>query len=117
MKRWYPFVALVPTMTSAAVESDECPALIALTHPPPAYPALERPFGTAGYVVVRFTIERDGTVHDPHVVEARSEPRSARWDRAFASNAASAVLGWRYEKREEPCIATVILEFMLDDAG
>lgn len=48
--------------------------------------------GISGYVVVEFTIEPDGSVSDPKVVE--SEPR-----RMFDRNAVRAIYKWKFKPR------------------
>lgn len=48
--------------------------------------------GISGYVVVEFTIEADGSVSDPKVVE--SEPR-----RMFDRNAVRAIYKWKFKPR------------------
>ena len=70
--------------------------------------------GTEGWVLVEFTILKDGTVSDPEVLE--SEPR-----RLFDRNAVRAILKWKFKPRivdGEPIErrATQRLEFKLDQS-
>ena len=70
--------------------------------------------GTEGWVLVEFTILKDGSVADPQVLE--SEPR-----RLFDRNAVRAILKWKFKPRivdGEPIErrATQRLEFKLDQA-
>ncbi|MFP3943317.1 MAG: energy transducer TonB [Alphaproteobacteria bacterium] len=80
---------------------------------PPQYPprALQR--GLEGYVVVRFTIDTDGSVKDPEVVESTNS--------VFNRAALRAVQRWKYrpqivdgEPRVRPGVTTKI-EFTLDE--
>ncbi len=72
----------------AAAEGDVIP----IVRIAPQYPREARLKGTEGWVKVRFTINEDGTVGAPSVVEA--QPR-----RTFDREAIRAILRWKFKPR------------------
>jgi protein TonB len=58
----------------------------------PQYPRQALIEGVSGYVVIEFTIEPDGSVSDPKILE--SQPR-----RMFDRNAVRAIYKWKFKPR------------------
>lgn len=82
---------------------------------PPQYPPRAAQRGLEGYVVVEFTIDTDGSVRDPKVVESSSS--------IFERSALRTVLRWKYrpqivdgEPRVRPGVRTRI-EFQLEEGN
>lgn len=82
---------------------------------PPQYPPRMAQRGIEGYVIVQFTIDLDGSVRDPKVVESSNS--------GFNSSALRTVLRWKYrpqivdgEPKVRPGVRTRI-EFKLEDNG
>ena len=64
--------------------------LVAISTPQPAYPPEAKRLGTAGEVVVSFTVNSDGSVSNIDIVSAR--PRGV-----FERNVQAAVRRWKFE--------------------
>jgi protein TonB len=58
----------------------------------PQYPRQALIDGTSGYVVIEFTIDADGSVSDPEIIE--SQPR-----RVFDRSAMQAIYKWKFKPR------------------
>jgi len=92
----------------AAAEGDVIP----IVRIAPQYPREARLKGTEGWVRVRFTINEDGTVGSPSVIE--SEPR-----RVFNREAIRAILRWKFKPRIIDGVAVSreaeqVIEFTMD---
>ena len=75
-----------PTPAPARASSD----LVAVNTPQPAYPPQAQRAGTAGEVVVSFTVNSDGSVGDIEIISAK--PRGV-----FERNVQSAVRRWTFQ--------------------
>jgi TonB family protein len=83
--------------------------------PPEAYPLVSVVQGEQGIVHLRFTIQPDGSVSDPHVVKSSGYPRL---DEAAMEN----VTAWRYgpsEKDGKPvaCLWDANVDWLLNNAA
>lgn len=78
-----------PTPQAAAPRS-AANELVAVSTPQPAYPPEAARSGTAGQVVVSFTVNSDGSVSDIDIISAR--PRGV-----FERNVQAAVRRWRFQ--------------------
>lgn len=78
--------------------------LVAVSTPQPVYPPEARRAGTAGQVVVSFTVNADGSVSDIDIVSAR--PRGV-----FERNVQSAVRRWKFEPISGPQTVTRTFDF------
>lgn len=76
----------VPTPAAPRASSE----LVPISTPQPAYPPQAQRLGTAGEVVVSFTVNSDGSVDNVEIVSAR--PRGV-----FERNVQGAVRRWRYQ--------------------
>lgn len=79
----------------------------------PEYPRAARMKGTEGWVTIRFTINEDGTVSDPTVVEAQPK-------RVFEREAMRAIKRWQFKPRIVDGVAikrsaTQTIEFEMAD--
>ncbi|MBP8080582.1 MAG: TonB family protein [Arenimonas sp.] len=78
--------------------------LVAVSTPQPVYPPDAKRAGTAGQVVVSFTVNTDGSVSDIDIVSAR--PRGV-----FERNVQSAVRRWQFEPISGPQTVTRTFDF------
>ena len=78
--------------------------LVAVSTPQPVYPPEARRAGTAGQVVVSFTVNADGSVSDIDIVSAR--PRGV-----FERNVQAAVRRWKFEPISGPQTVTRTFDF------
>lgn len=78
--------------------------LVAVSTPQPVYPPDAKRAGTAGQVVVSFTVNTDGSVSDIDIVSAR--PRGV-----FERNVQAAVRRWKFEPISGPQTVTRTFDF------
>jgi len=78
--------------------------LVAVSTPQPVYPPEAKRAGTAGQVVISFTVNTDGSVSDIDIVSAR--PRGV-----FERNVQSAVRRWKFEPLSGPQTVTRTFDF------
>lgn len=78
--------------------------LVAVSTPQPVYPPEAKRAGTAGQVVVSFTVNTDGSVSNIDIVSAR--PRGV-----FERNVQSAVRRWKFEPISGPQTVTRTFDF------
>jgi protein TonB len=93
-------VVPVPAPAPARAAGD----LVAVSTPQPVYPPEAKRAGTAGQVVISFTVNTDGSVSDIDIVSAR--PRGV-----FERNVQSAVRRWRFEPISGPQTVTRTFDF------
>jgi periplasmic protein TonB len=100
-----------PTRPQAATPAPARPAgntqLIAVSTPPPEFPAEAARNRLSGEVQVEFTVGTDGSVTSSRVV--RSNPR-----RVFDRAALNAVNSWRFQPVAEPITSRRTIEFSLE---
>ena len=78
--------------------------LVAVSTPQPVYPPEAKRAGTAGQVVISFTVNTDGSVSNIDIVSAR--PRGV-----FERNVQSAVRRWKFEPLGAPQTVTRTFDF------
>ena len=102
-----PVTAPPPPRPAPAQPARPSPSeLIAVSTPQPAYPSDARRARTTGEVVLRFTVNTDGSVGDIDIVSAR--PRGV-----FERSAQAAVRRWRFQPIGSPQQVTRTFSFAL----
>jgi periplasmic protein TonB len=109
-----PQAAQTPAATGTPAEAQPVLAvgdLVLVTRVEPQYPIQAAQQGLQGSVTVKFTVQPDGSVTDPAVIDAK--PRRGIFDSA----ALRAVSRWKFKPIAAPKDSTITLDFNLQAGG